>query len=44
MIGLERAVKEVYLAATFDDEGRQITPQRSLGYDHPGDRDRQRDQ
>ena len=25
MIGLDRAAKEVHLAATFDDEGRQIT-------------------
>ena len=33
MIGLDRAVKEVHLAATFDDEGRQITPPRSVGYD-----------
>ncbi|WP_426418956.1 NAD(P)/FAD-dependent oxidoreductase [Bradyrhizobium genosp. A] len=33
MIGLDRARQEVHLAATFDDEGRQITPQRSLGYD-----------
>ena len=33
MIGLDRAAKEVHLAATFDDEGRQITPPRSVGYD-----------
>jgi NADH dehydrogenase len=33
MIGLDRAAKEVRLAATFDDEGRQITPQGSVGYD-----------
>jgi NADH:ubiquinone reductase (H+-translocating) len=33
MIGLDRARKEVRLAATFDDEGRQITPPRSVGYD-----------
>ena len=33
MIGLNRAVNEVQLAATFDDEGREITPQRSVGYD-----------
>jgi NADH dehydrogenase len=33
MIGLERARREVSLAATFDDEGRQITPGRSVGYD-----------
>ncbi|MBV8577204.1 MAG: NAD(P)/FAD-dependent oxidoreductase, partial [Acetobacteraceae bacterium] len=33
MIGLDRVAREVRLAATFDDEGRQITPQRSVGYD-----------
>jgi NADH dehydrogenase len=33
MIGLDRATKEVRLAATFDDEGREITPPRSVGYD-----------
>src|SRR5438132_3513231 len=33
MIGLDRAAKEVHLAATFDHEGRQITPPRSVGYD-----------
>ncbi len=33
MIGVDRAAKEVQLAATFDDEGRQITPPRSVGYD-----------
>jgi NADH dehydrogenase len=33
MIGLDRARKEVRLAATFDDEGRQITPPSSIGYD-----------
>jgi NADH:ubiquinone reductase (H+-translocating) len=33
IIGLDRARKEVRLAATFDDEGRQITPPRSVGYD-----------
>src|SRR5207253_2527973 len=33
MIGLDRSAKEVHLAATFDDEGRQITPPRSVGYD-----------
>jgi NADH dehydrogenase len=32
MIGLDRASKEVHLAATFDEEGRQITPPRSVGY------------
>jgi len=33
MIGVDRAKKEVRLAATFDDEGREITPERSIGYD-----------
>ena len=33
MIGLDRARKEVRLAATFDDEGRQITPPRAVTYD-----------
>ena len=33
MIELDRAKKEVRLAATFDDEGRQITPPSSVGYD-----------
>jgi NADH dehydrogenase len=33
MIGLDRDRKEVHLAATFDDEGREITPPRSVGYD-----------
>jgi NADH:ubiquinone reductase (H+-translocating) len=33
MVGLDRASKEVRLAATCDDEGRQITPERSIGYD-----------
>jgi NADH dehydrogenase len=33
MIGLERGAKEVRLAATFDDEGRQITPPQSISYD-----------
>jgi NADH:ubiquinone reductase (H+-translocating) len=33
MVGLDRAAKEVHLAANFDDEGRQITPPRSVGYD-----------
>ena len=33
MIGLDRAGKEVHLAASFDDEGREITPPRSVGYD-----------
>jgi NADH dehydrogenase len=33
MIGLNRANKQVILAATFDEEGRQITPERALVYD-----------
>jgi NADH dehydrogenase len=33
MTGLDRTRKEVRLAATIDDEGRQITPPRSVGYD-----------
>jgi NADH dehydrogenase len=33
MIGLDRTAKEVHLAANFDDEGRQITPPRSVSYD-----------
>ncbi|WP_024507960.1 NAD(P)/FAD-dependent oxidoreductase [Bradyrhizobium sp. ARR65] len=33
MIGLDRERKEVRLAATVDEEGRQITPLRSVGYD-----------
>jgi NADH:quinone reductase (non-electrogenic) len=33
MIGLDRARKEVHLAASFDDEGREITPARSISYD-----------
>jgi NADH dehydrogenase len=33
MIGIDRSAKEVHLAATFDDEGREITPPRSVGYD-----------
>jgi NADH:ubiquinone reductase (H+-translocating) len=32
MVGLDRAAKEVHLAANFD-EGRWITPPRSVGYD-----------
>src|SRR5207302_6893029 len=32
MTGVDRSAKEVHLAATFDDEGRQITPPRSVGY------------
>ena len=33
MIGLDRAAKQVRLAATFDDEGLEITPPQSVGYD-----------
>src|SRR5947209_8358293 len=33
MVGLDRARKEVHLAATFDEEGRQITPAGSVSYD-----------
>src|SRR3984893_18935283 len=33
MIGLDRVKKEVRLGATLDGEGRQITPERSIGYD-----------
>jgi NADH:ubiquinone reductase (H+-translocating) len=33
IIGLDRAAKEVHLAATFDDEGRQITPPCTITYD-----------
>lgn len=34
MIGLDREKKLVHTAATFDDEGRQITPPRSYPYDY----------
>jgi len=33
MIGLDRARKRVHLSATYDDEGRLITPVRSIPYD-----------
>jgi len=33
MVGLDRERKEVQLAATVDEEGRQITPAGSVGYD-----------
>jgi NADH dehydrogenase len=33
MIGLDRARRSVHLAASRDDEGRLITPERSVGYD-----------
>lgn len=31
--GLDRAGKRLHLAATFDEEGRQITPPRAIAYD-----------
>ena len=33
MIGLDRTRREIRLDATVDDEGRQITPAHTLGYD-----------
>ena len=33
MIGLDRKKKEVWIAATHDDEGRRITPTRAFRYD-----------
>ena len=33
MIGLDRARREVHVAASFDEEGREVTPQRAFGYD-----------
>jgi len=33
MTGLDRARKEVFLGATYDEEGRQITPARAVPYD-----------
>jgi NADH:ubiquinone reductase (H+-translocating) len=33
MTGLDRARKQVLLAAVHDDEGREITPPSSIGYD-----------
>lgn len=33
MIGLDRGRREVRLGATVDEEGREITPSRSVGYD-----------
>jgi NADH dehydrogenase len=33
MIGLDRARREVFLDATYDEEGRQITPARAVPYD-----------
>jgi NADH dehydrogenase len=33
MIGLDRDKQEVFLAASFDNEGREVTPARSFRYD-----------
>src|SRR5215472_19283935 len=33
MVGLDRTRREVRLAANVDEEGHQITPERSVGYD-----------
>lgn len=33
MTGLDRAAREIELGATFDEEGREITPASRLGYD-----------
>lgn len=33
LTGIDRAAKQVDLAATFDEEGRQITPARRIPYD-----------
>jgi NADH dehydrogenase len=33
MIGLDRTRKEVRVGATFDDEGRPLTPSRAIDYD-----------
>lgn len=33
MTGLDRAQRLVHLSATYDDEGRMITPERSVPYD-----------
>jgi NADH:ubiquinone reductase (H+-translocating) len=33
MTGLNRAEKQVHVAATYDDEGREITPPRTFQYD-----------
>lgn len=33
MVGLDRASRQLKLGAMFDDEGRQITPPRSVDYD-----------
>jgi hypothetical protein len=33
MTGIDRAERQIHLSATFDDEGRQLTPKRSFTYD-----------
>ena len=33
MVGLDRARREVQVAASHDDAGREVTPQRAFGYD-----------
>ncbi|HGY9626947.1 TPA: NAD(P)/FAD-dependent oxidoreductase [Pseudomonas putida] len=33
MSGLDRATKQIQLAATLDEEGRELLPARTLGYD-----------
>jgi NADH:ubiquinone reductase (H+-translocating) len=33
MEGLNRAMKQIYLAPVYDDEGKQLIPRRSLKYD-----------
>ena len=33
MIGLDRTRREVHVAPSLDDEGREVTPQRAFGYD-----------
>src|SRR5215475_643875 len=33
MVGLDRAQRQVHLSANIDEEGRLITPMRSVGYD-----------
>ena len=33
MVGLDRKAKRVMLAATTDEDGREITPERTVGYD-----------
>jgi NADH dehydrogenase len=33
MIGLDRTRREVHVAPSLDDDGREVTPQRAFGYD-----------